>query len=58
MGVVHNHFYHSLKEITPRKNNFFGKINLLLNSGDLDENNDVKHNIFRGLIPQMWMILV
>ena len=47
MGVVQNHFYHSVKEITPRKNNFFRKINLLLNSGHLDENNDVKHNIFR-----------
>ena len=58
MGVIQNHFYHSLKEITPRKNKFFGKINLLLNSGDLDENNDVKHNIFGCLIPQMWMILV
>ena len=58
MGVVQSHFYHSLKEITPRKNNFFGKINLLLYSGDLDENNDVKHNIFRCLIPQTWMILV
>ena len=57
MGVVHNHFYHSVKEITPRKN-IFGTINLLLNSGDLDENNDVKHNIFRCLIPQIWMILV
>ena len=45
MGVVQNHFYHSLKAITPLKNNFFGKINLQLNSGDLDENNDVKHNI-------------
>ena len=51
MGVVQNHFYHSVKEITPRKNNFFRKINLLLNSGDLDESNDVKHNIFRCLIP-------
>ena len=51
MGVVQNHFYHSVKEITTRKNNFFGKINLLLNSGHLDENNDVKHNIFRRLIP-------
>ena len=58
MGVVQNYFYHSLKEITPRKNKFFGKINLLLNFGDLDENNDVKHNIFRCLILQMWMILV
>ena len=58
MGVVQNQFYHSVKEITPRKNNFFEKINLLLNSGDLDENNDVKHNIFGYLIPQIWMILV
>ena len=58
MGVVQNNFYHSLKEITPQINYFCGKINLLLNSGDLDENNDVKHNIFRCLIPQMWMILV
>ena len=58
MGVVQNHFYHTVKEITPRKNNCFGKINLLLNSGDLDKNNDVKHNIFRCLIPQIWMILV
>ena len=47
-----------LKEITPRKKFFLGKINLLLNFGDLDENNDVKHNIFRCLILQMWMILV
>ena len=45
MGVVQNHFYHSVKEITPRKNNFFGKINLLLNSGHLDKNNDVKHTL-------------
>ena len=58
MGVVQNHFYHSVKEIIPRKNIFFGKINLLLNSGHLDENNDVKHNIFRCLIPLIWMILV
>ena len=58
MGVVQNYFYHSLKEITPRKKFFFGKINLLLNFRDLDENNDVKHNIFRCLILQMWMILV
>ena len=58
MGVVQNHLYHSVKEITPRKNNFFGIIKLLLNSGDLDQNNDVKHNIFRCLIPQIWMILV
>ena len=36
------------------KNKLFGKINLLLNSG----NNDVKHNIFRCLIPLIWMILV
>ena len=41
MGVVQNHLYHSVKEITPQKNNFWGKINFLLNSGDLDENNDV-----------------
>ena len=34
------------------KNNFFGNVNLLLNSGDLDKNNDIKHNIFRCLIPQ------
>ena len=33
-------------------------INLLLNSRDLNENNDVKHNIIRGLIPQIWIILV
>ena len=58
MGVVQNKFYHSVKEITPRKNNFLGKMNLLLNSGYLDESNDVKHNIFRCLIPQTWMILV
>ena len=58
MGVGQNHFYHAVKEITPRKNNFFEKLNLILNSGDLDENNDVKHNIFRCLIPQIWMILV
>ena len=58
MGVVQNHFYHSVKEITPRKNNFLGKINLLLNSEHLDENNDVKHNIFRCIIPLIWMILV
>ena len=51
-------FISPVKEITPRKNNFFGKINLLLNSGDLDKNNDVKHNIFRCLILQIWMILV
>ena len=57
MGVAQNHFYRTLKEITQRKNNIFGKINLLLNSGDLVENNDVKHNIFRCLIPQIWMIL-
>ena len=50
MGVVQNHFYHSVKEIAPRKNDFFGKINLLWNSGHLDKNNDVKHNIFRCLI--------
>ena len=25
MGVVQNHFYHSVKEITPRKNIFFWK---------------------------------
>ena len=53
MGVVQNHFYRSMIEITPRKN-----INLLLNSGHLDENNDVKHKIFRCLIPLTWMILV
>ena len=58
MGLVQNHFYHSVKEITPRKNKLFGKINLLLNSGHLDKNNDVKHNIFRCLIPLIWMILV
>ena len=58
MGVAQNHFYHSVKEITPRKNNCLGKINLLLNSGPLDENNNVKHNIFRCLIPLIWMILV
>ena len=58
MGVVQNYFYHSLKEITPRKKKKFGKINLLLNFRDIDENNDVKHNIFRCLILQMWMILV
>ena len=58
MGVVQNHFYHSVKEITPRKKFFEEKINLQLNSGDLDENNDVKHNIFRCLIPLIWMILV
>ena len=37
---------------------FFGKIYLLFYSGDLDENNDVKHNISGCLIPQIWMILV
>ena len=58
MGVVQNQFYHSVKEITPRKNSFLGKIYLLLNSGDLDKSNDVKHNIFRCLIPRIWMILV
>ena len=56
MGVVQNHLYHSVKEITPRKKQFFGKTNLLLNSGHLDENNDVKHNILRCLIPLKWMI--
>ena len=56
MGVVQNHFYHSVKEITPRKNNFFGKIYLLLNSGDLDENNDVKHNIFRCFFQNFFII--
>ena len=35
MGVVQHHFYHSVKEITPRKRN------LLWNTGHLDENNDV-----------------
>ena len=45
MGVVQNHFY-------------FGKINIPWNSGHLDENNDVKHNIFRCLIPLIWMILL
>ena len=40
------------------KKQFFGKKKLVLNSGDLDENNDVKHNIARCLIPQIWMILV
>ena len=55
MGVVQNHFYHSVREITPRKNNLK---KLLLNSGHLDKNNDVKHNIFRCLIPLIWMILV
>ena len=58
MGVVQNHFYRSEKEIRPRKNNFWGKINLLLNSRHLDENNDVKHNIIHCLIPLIWMILV
>ena len=58
MGVVQNHFYHTVKEITPRKNNFFFLINLLLNSGHLDKNKDVKHNIFSCLIPLIWMILV
>ena len=54
MGVVQNHFYHSVKEITSRKKK--GKITLPLNSGHLDENNDVKHNIFRCLIRLIWMI--
>ena len=54
MGVVRNHFYHPAKEITPRKIIF----KLLLNSGHLDKNNDVKHNMFRCLIPLIWMILV
>ena len=58
MGLVQNHYYHSVKEIAPRKNNLFGKINLPLNSGYLHENNDVRHNIFRCLIPLRWMILV
>ena len=58
MGVVQNHLYHSVKKITPRKNNFLRTINLLLSSVHLNENNDVKHNIFRYLIPQIWMILV
>ena len=51
MGVVQNHIYHSVKEITPRKQFFFGKIYILWNTGHLDKNNDVKHNIFRSLIP-------
>ena len=38
------------KEITPRKH-FWGIINLLRDTGDLDKNNDVNHNIFRCLIP-------
>ena len=46
MGVVQTHFYRSVREITPRKNNFLGKINLLLNSGHLDKNNDVKTQYF------------
>ena len=33
MGVVQNHFYHSVKEITPRINNVFEKLNLRLNPG-------------------------
>ena len=52
MGVVQNH----IKEITPRKNTFGGEINLLWKTGHLDKNSDVKHNIFRCLIPLIRMI--
>ena len=56
MGVVQNHIYHSVKEITPRKNTSGGEINLLWKTGHLDKNSDVKHNIFRCLIPLIRMI--
>ena len=58
MGVVQNHFYLTVIEIPLRKKCYFGKINIPWNSGHLDENNDVKHNIFRCLIPLIWMILL
>ena len=58
MGLVQNHFYHSVKVITPRKNTFFEKINSLWNTGYLAEKNDEMHNIFRCFIPQIWMTLL
>ena len=36
----------------------FGKINLLWNTGNLDKNNDVKHNIFCCLFPLIGVILL
>ena len=58
MIVVRNHFCHFVKVITQRKKLFLEKINLLWNSGHLDQKNDVKHNMFRFLIPLTWMILL
>ena len=39
------------KDDNTSKKKFGGKMNLLWNTGHLDKNNDVKHNIFRCLIP-------
>ena len=58
MGVGQNHFYHAVMVIILRKNLFFEKINLLCNSVHLDRQNDVKFNMFRCLIPLIWMILL
>ena len=41
MGVIQDHFYHTVNAVTPRKDMFFGKINLLWNTRHFDENNDV-----------------
>ena len=48
--VVQNHFYHSVKVMTPQKKKKNEKINLLWNTGHLDEKSDVKHHSFRCLI--------
>ena len=57
MGVVQNHFYHAVKVITLRKN-LFKKKKFLCNSVHLDRQNDVKFNMFRCLIPLIWMTLL
>ena len=48
---------HCKRDDTTKKY-FLEKINILWNSGHLDKNNEVKHNIFRCLIPLISMILL
>ena len=46
------------KSMTQRKFKKKQKINGLCNTGHLNQNNDVLHNIFYCLILQIWMILL
>ena len=56
MGVVQHHVYFPFYHDNTVKIKILGKIKLLSYSGHLDKKNDVLNNIFRYIIPLIWMI--